>query len=245
MEHYIKDKSIIITGGTSGFGLETARELLAMDGKVVITGRDEARLARAAQTLGSANLLAVQADVTITDHWRCLVEATLARFGRIDVLVNNAGAGVKIAPLEEQTDEQIEASLAINLTGVIKGCREVIRAMKPRGRGHIVNVSSVCANHAWPGWTVYSAAKAGIVLFTRCLHLEMAAWGGKATTVIPAAAITGFKAAANMPATWPAGFPTAADFARTIVQAIDVPDNCVIEELTIWGTEQVKTLSPY
>jgi NADP-dependent 3-hydroxy acid dehydrogenase YdfG len=73
----------------------------------------------------------------------------------------------------------------------------------------------------------------------------MAAWGGKATTVIPDAAITGFKAAADMPATWPAGFPTAADFARTIVQAIDVPDNCVIEELTIWGTEQVKTLSPY
>lgn len=245
MQHYVRDKVIVITGSTSGFGLETARLLLAMGARVVITGREEGRLMKAAQMLGPENLLAVQADVTATDHWRRLIETTVTRFGHIDVLVNNAGAGVKIAPLEEQSDEQIEASLAVNLAGVIKGCREVIQVMKPRGRGHIVNVSSVCADHAWPGWTVYSAAKAGIVIFTRCLHLEMAAWGGKATTVIPAAAITGFKAAANMPATWPPGYPTAADFARTIVQAIDVPDNCVIEELTIWGTEQVKTLSPY
>jgi NAD(P)-dependent dehydrogenase (short-subunit alcohol dehydrogenase family) len=245
VEHFIKDKVIIVTGSTSGFGFETARELLAMGAKVVITGRDAARLNQAAQALGTANVLAVQADATLTEHWRHLVEATLARFGRIDVLVNNAGAGIKIAPLEEQTDEQIEASLAVNLTGAIKGCREVIRAMKPQGRGHIINISSVCAEHAWPGWTVYSAAKAGTVLFTRCLHLEMVAWGGRATTVIPAAAVTGFKSAAAMPATWPAGYPTAADFARTIVQAIDVPDHCVIEELTIWGTEQTKELSPY
>jgi NAD(P)-dependent dehydrogenase (short-subunit alcohol dehydrogenase family) len=245
MKNYVEGKVAIVTGGTSGFGLETARTLLAMGAAVVITGRDEDRLVKATQSLDGEQLLAVRADTTETAHWRHLVETTVARFGRIDVLVNNAGAGVKIAPLEEQADEQIEASLAVNLTGAIKGCREVIRAMKPQGRGHIINISSVCANHAWPGWTVYSAAKAGIVLFTRCLHLEMATWGGKATTVIPAAAITGFKAAADMPATWPAGFPTAADFARTIVQAIDVPDNCVIEELTIWGTEQVKTLSPY
>jgi NADP-dependent 3-hydroxy acid dehydrogenase YdfG len=73
----------------------------------------------------------------------------------------------------------------------------------------------------------------------------MAAWGGKATTVIPAAATTGFKAAANMPVTWPDGYPSAADLARTIVQAIDVPDHCVIEELTIWGTAQTKELNPY
>ena len=245
MQHFIAGKVIIVTGGTSGFGFETARELLAMDAKVVITGRDEERLAQAAQALGTRNLLAVRADVTITEHWQHLVEVTLAHFGHIDVLVNNAGAGIRIAPLEEQTDAQIDASLAVNLTGAIKGCREVLQIMKPQGRGHIINISSVCANHAWPGWTVYSAAKAGIVLFTRCLHLEMAEWGGKATTVIPAAAITGFKAAADMPATWPVGFPSAADFAHTIVQAIDVPDNCVIEELTIWGTEQTKSLNPY
>ena len=216
-----------------------------MGAKVVITGRDQDRLTQAAQEFGLVNLLTVQADVTVTEHWQRLVQATLARFGRIDVLVNNAGAGIHIAPLEEQSDADIAAALDVNLMGVIKGCREVLRAMKPHGRGHIINISSVCADHAWPGWTVYSAAKAGIVIFTRCLHLEMAAWGGKATTVIPAAATTGFKAAANMPVTWPAGYPSAADFARTIVQAIDVPDNCVIEELTIWGTEQTKSLNPY
>ena len=74
MQHFIAGKVIIVTGGTSGFGFETARELLAMDAKVVITGRDEERLAQAAQALGTRNLLAVRADVTITEHWQHLVE---------------------------------------------------------------------------------------------------------------------------------------------------------------------------
>lgn len=108
MQHYIEGKVIIVTGGTSGFGFETARELLAMSAKVVIVGRDEARLAKATQALGPKNLLAVRADVTSTEDWRRLVETTLAHFGRIDVLVNNAGAGIYIAPLEEQSDEQID-----------------------------------------------------------------------------------------------------------------------------------------
>ncbi|MBM4457614.1 MAG: SDR family oxidoreductase [Chloroflexi bacterium] len=245
MKHYIDGKVIIITGGASGFGFETARELLAMGAKVVITGRDQDRLTQAAQEFGSVNLLTVQADVTLTEHWQRLVQATLARFGRIDVLVNNAGAGIHIASLDEQSDADIAAALDVNLMGVIKGCREVLRAMKPNGRGHIVNIASVCASHAWPGWSVYSAAKAGLVLFTRCLHLEIVQWGGKATLVIPAGANTGFGRAAGFGDAPNPARPAAADFARTIVQAIDVPDNCVIEELTIWGTEQTKDLNPY
>lgn len=245
MQHYIAGKVVIVTGGTSGFGLETARELLAMGAKVVITGRDDVRLAEAARSLEHAECLPVRADATVVADWRRLVDTTVGHFGRIDVLVNNAGGGVHIAPLEDQSDAEIEASLALNLSGVIKGCREVIRVMKPQGGGHIINIASVCADHAWPGWSVYSAAKAGLVLFTRCLHLEMAAWGGKATTVIPASAMTGFKTAANLSPHWPPGYPAPEDFARTIVHAIDVPEHCVIEELTIWGTEQVKELNPY
>ena len=85
-----------------------------------------------------------------------------------------------------------------------------------------------------------------MVGFTRCLHLEMAAWGGKATSFVPGAARTNFCDAAGIANDWLDGYPDGHDFARTLVHCIDVPDNSVIEEVNIWGTKQVKEmLNPY
>ena len=246
MKHYVKNKVVIITGGTSGFGLSAAKILLEMGAKVVITGRNEKRLKAAEKKLASKNLLAVQADAVKTADWKKLVAATLKRFRRIDVLVNNHGAGVKIANVEEMEDAAIDEALAINIGSVIKGSREVIPAMKKQGRGHIVNVSSGCAYHGWPKWGTYTAAKAGMVVFTRCLHLEMAEWGGKATSFIPGAARTNFCKAAKLDDSWMSGYPGAEEYARTLVHCIDVPENTVIEEVNLWGTKQVKEgLVPY
>lgn len=239
MKNYAQNKVIIITGGSSGFGLAAAQMLLEMDAKVVITGRDAARLRAAEDRLKHPDLLAVRADAVKTGDWKTLVKQTMDRFGRIDVLVNCHGAGVKIAEVEDMDDDHLEAAIDVNLTSVIKGCREVIPIMKAQHRGHIVNVASACAYHAWPKWGVYSAAKAGLVVFTRCLHLEMTPWGGKATSFIPAAARTGFCAAAGLDDGWMEGYPDAEDFARTLVHCIDVPDNTVIEEVNVWGTKQV------
>ncbi|MCU0963134.1 MAG: SDR family oxidoreductase [Pirellulaceae bacterium] len=246
MKHYVRDKIVIITGGSSGFGLETARLLLELQASVVITGRDPQRLAAAAEDLASDRLVAVQADAVRTADWQKVIHAARDRFGRVDVLVNNHGAGIKIAPVENLDDGDLETILDVNLTSVIKGCREVIKVMKPQGSGQIVNVSSGCAHYSWPQWAVYTAAKAGMVGFTRCLHKEMAEWGGKATCFIPGAARTGFCDAAGIPTDWQEGYPDAADFARTLVHCIDIPDNCVIDEAIIWGTRQVKEmLNPY
>ncbi len=247
MEHYVQDKVVIITGGSSGFGLETARILLEMGAKVVITGRNQQRLDNAEKDLGpSGRLLAVQADAVDTAAWKTLIDATLAKFSRIDVLVNNHGAGIKIAPTEEMEDDDIQAVLDANIISVIKGCREVVRAMKKQGSGHIVNVSSACASRSWANWSVYTAAKAGMIGFTRCLHLEMAEWGGKATNFVPGAARTGFCDAVGIESDWLDGFPGAAEFARTLVHCIDVPENCVIEEVNIWGTRQItEMLNPF
>ena len=246
MKNYVKDKVIIITGGSSGFGLAAAGLLLEMGGKVVITGRNPERLATAEKELASSNLLAVQADAVSTADWKRLVQKTNERFGAIDVLVNNHGAGVNIAEVDQQDDATIQNVLDVNLISVIKGCREAIPAMKARGGGHIVNVSSGCAYHGWPKWGVYTAAKAGLVVFTRCLHLEMAEWGGKATSFIPGAARTNFCGAAKIDDAWLDGYPTAEDFARTLVHCIDVPAGTVIEEVNLWGTRQVKEmLVPY
>jgi NAD(P)-dependent dehydrogenase (short-subunit alcohol dehydrogenase family) len=240
---YVKDKVIVITGGSSGFGREAARMLLARGAKVTITGRDAQRLAAAAKELKHENLLAVRADAVRTEDWQDLIRRVLARFGRLDVLVNNHGAGVKIAPTAEMDDASIQETLDINLASVIRGCREAVPVMKKQGRGHIINVSSACAYHSWPAWGAYTAAKAGLVAFTRCLHLEMLEWGGKATNFIPGAARTNFCKAAKVDDSWLEGYPSAEDFARSLVQCVDVPDNCFIEELNVWGVKQA--ISPF
>ncbi len=246
MKHYVKDRVVIITGGSSGFGLETARILLEMNAMVVITGRTKERLDRAEKDLNHKNLFAVQADAVKTADWKTLIAKTLDRFGRIDVLVNNHGAGVKIAEVVNMNDEDIQTVLDINLISVIKGCREITPIMKKQGSGHVVNVSSACAHHSWPSWSVYTAAKAGLVGFTRCLHLEMAEWGGKASSFVPGAARTGFCDAAGIDSSRLEGYPDAYDFARTLVNTIDVPENSFVEEVSIWGTKQVKEmLNPF
>ncbi len=246
MQNYVKDKVIIITGGSSGFGLESARILLEMNARVVITGRNSERLNEAAKVLASDDVLAVQADAVQTADWHKLLQATLDRFGCLDVLVNNHGAGVKITPLENLSDEEIRTILDINLTSVIKGSREAVKVMKLQERGHIVNVSSGCAHYSWPQWATYTAAKAGLIGFTRCLHKEMTEWGGKATSFVPGAARTNFCDAAGIETEWLEGYPDSHDFARTLVHCIDVPDHCVIDEAIIWGTKQVKEmLNPY
>jgi NAD(P)-dependent dehydrogenase (short-subunit alcohol dehydrogenase family) len=244
---YVRGKVVIVTGGSSGFGLEAARLLLEQEAKVVITGRDEGRLRSAAAELaGGDRLLTHQADAAVAGDWPRLIDRTLERFGVLDVLVNNAGAGVRIAPIEEMDDRSIAETLNTNLAGVIFGCREAVRAMRPRGKGLIVNVASCCCHYSWPNWSVYTAAKAGLVGLTKCLCKEMLAWGGRASLFVPAAARTNFCQAANLDESWQAGFPDAKDFARALLHIIDQPDHCVIQELSIWGTEQVKTmLNPY
>jgi len=242
MKNYIRGKVVIVTGGTSGFGLSAAELLLEQDAKVVITGRNPERLQAAEKQLAHDQLLAVRADAVSTADWKETIRQTLERFGRIDVLVNNHGAGVKIADVEQMSDEDIQTVIEINLTSVIKGCREVIPVMKRQGSGQIIKVSSGCAYHGWPKWAIYTAAKEGMVGFTRCLHLEMSEWGGKATSFIPGAARTSFCQAAGIDDSWLEGFPSAEDFARTLVHCIDVPDDSFIEEVNIWGTKQVKQM---
>lgn len=181
----------IVTGGGSGFGRGIAEALSAAGAKVWITGRNREKLFAAAEEIG---VQAFVADASDGEDWNRL----LAEVGDVDVLVNNAGFGGKIAPLTEQEDSDIAAVVATNLTGAILGASRVARIMAKRRRGVIVNISSVCALHAWPGWSVYTAAKAGVLKFSHALHTEMRPYGVRVSCLIPSWGQTDFNRAAGI-----------------------------------------------
>ena len=188
----LKDKKAVVTGGGSGYGAGIAAALVAAGAKVWITGRDAAKIERTAAAIGATPIVA---DVTRGEDW----DRVFAAVGEVDVLVNNAGAGVKIADVAEQSDAEIAESVSVNLTGAIMGCARAAKLMKARGTGGaIVNISSVCARHAWPGWGVYTAAKAGLLKFSHALHTELRPHGVKVTCVIPSWGRTGFNRAAEI-----------------------------------------------
>ena len=187
----MKGKRAIVTGGGSGYGKGIAAALVAAGAEVWITGRNRTKLEAAAQEIGAK---AIVADVTRGADW----DRVFAAAGDVDVLVNNAGFGGKIAPVAEQGDVDVESVIAANLTGAILGCSRAAKRMAQRKAGAIVNISSVCALHAWPGWSVYTAAKAGLLKFSHALHTEMRPFGVKVTCVIPSWGQTDFNRAAGI-----------------------------------------------
>lgn len=184
-------KRIVVTGGGSGYGRGIAAAFVSAGAKVWITGRDVAKIARTAKEIGATPIVA---DVTSGADW----DRVFDEVGNVDVLVNNAGAGGKIAPLAEQGDADIAAAVAVNLTGAMLGAARAAKIMSGRKSGMIVNISSVCAIHAWPGWSVYTAAKAGLLKFSHALHTEMRPFGVKVTCVIPSWGQTDFNRAAGI-----------------------------------------------
>ncbi len=186
----------IVTGGSAGYGVGIA-EVFRDDGiEVYITGRDQGKLDRTASRLG---VRPVRADVTEPDDWDRLFEQVLAEHGRVDYLINNAGAAIKVAPLTELSDAEILATLAVNLTGAILGSKRAATVMKDQGTGPIVNIGSVVSVEAWPEFTVYSAAKGGLHQFTKCLYNELRDVGARATLIVPSWGPTEFAAAAGLP----------------------------------------------
>lgn len=187
----LSNSNILVTGGTDGYGRGIAAVLVRAGARVTVTGRSEAKLDAVARELG---VRAIRADVASGADW----DRVLAETGPLDVLVNNAGAGGRIAPVAEQTDAEIESTIATNLVGAMLGCRRVGAQMAKRGHGTIVNVSSVCALYAWPGWSVYTAAKAGLAKFSHGLYTELRPHGVRVTCLTPSWGQTGFNKAAGI-----------------------------------------------
>ncbi len=178
-------QTAIVTGSATGIGEAIARRLARAGAAVAVADLNLDGAAETARSIGG-DAFAVQIDITNAASVAKAVGEVLARRGRIDILVNNAGIAGKAAPLWEQTEEDWQKIIAVNLTGVFLCCRAVIPHMRERKYGRIVNIASIAGKEGNPNMTGYSATKAGVIGFTKSLGKEVATEGICVNAVAPA-----------------------------------------------------------
>ena len=231
----VKDRIVLITGGSQGYGKAAARAFVQAGATVVIAARGEEQLQKARRDTGCAGIIAM--DVTRPEDWENQALSHIERhYGRLDVLINNVGGGVVITELPEQTIEQIDRSIALNLSSAIYGSRAFVSMMKRQQSGTIINVASACAKHAWPGWTVYAAAKWGVLGFSKNLYVELQPYGVRVSCIIPGAGATDFMKHAgeqNMNMRL-----QAEDIGQAMLSICNLPEHVVVEEMIVWGIDQ-------
>jgi len=181
-------KTVLITGCSSGIGRAVAHRFAKAGWNVVATMRDPGQ---AGDLAGLSPVFVHALDVTDQASVRAAVDATLERFGRIDVLVNNAGFGL-FGPFETASDAAIERQFATNVFGVFNVTRAVLPALRQQGAGVIVNVASVGGLTTLPFNSLYSATKYAVVGFTEALNHELAQFGIQAKFVAPGGVATDF-----------------------------------------------------
>lgn len=178
-------KVSIVTGAAMGIG-EAAVRLMAREGsKVVISDINEAKGRAVAESIGE-NALFIQHDVSEEDRWIAAIEKTVSTFGRLDVLVNNAGI-VQVSDVEETTMAEWRAVHAVHMDGTFLGCKHAIPAMRKSGGGSIVNISSTAAIGGYPKVFAYSASKGAIRAMTKSIavHCAQLKYGIRCNSVHP------------------------------------------------------------
>src|SRR5947209_4892520 len=175
----------IVTGGSRGIGPYIAEALVRQGAKVALVARSEPELEAKALRLSEsgAEVVAFAADVTSPAERRELIDAVQRRLGPVDVLVNNAGGDLQ-REFHNLTEDEIHSVLELNLTSAVVLARLVLPSMLERGRGHIVNVSSMAGRVSFPYTEAYAAAKDGLIAFTRVLRADYRARGVSGSTLI-------------------------------------------------------------
>jgi len=178
MSEFLKGKVAVITGGSRGLGKAMALALAAEGVSIALAARDETAMADVARQIEAAGAQAACFPTDVTDEASVskLFEGVLARFGGVDILINNAGINIR-KPVHEFTLEEWRRVNDTNVTSVFLLCRAFVPVMKGKGYGRIVNMTSIMGHVSLPGRTAYSTSKSALLGFTRALALELATEG--------------------------------------------------------------------
>jgi 3-oxoacyl-[acyl-carrier protein] reductase len=241
-EASFKGQVAVITGGSSGIGLAIARAVAAEGMAVVIAAREPARLKQAAAELAAlssaasknrgAAVLAVPADVAKAGDVARLIEQATARFGRIDLLVNNAGI-YREGDVDELTEQEWDDVQAVNLKGAFLCTKAVLPVMKRQRSGYVVNIASVAGKTGFGGSSAYCASKFGMVGLTESLLEEGVSHNIRATVICPGYVATPMVEDAPVPAS---EMIPPEDIGRLVVGLLTLAPVTVIKEIVVQRT---------
>ena len=244
MTQGIENKVVVITGGSSGLGAETARHLVKAGAKVVLGARRLDRLQALAKELGLGAESIVQTDVTNRAQVQALVDHAVSAHGCIDVMLNNAGV-MPLSPLEMLRVDEWDQTIDVNVKGVLYGIAAALPYMKQKKSGQIINVSSVAGHLVSGGGVVYSASKFAVRAISEGLRKEVKAYNIRSTILSPGAVDTELPASTKaegmtqaMHAFYERNAIPASSFARCVLFAIGQPEEVDINEILFRPTRQ-------
>ena len=226
---------VVITGAGRGLGASLPRAFAAEGASVVLGARTTPEIDTLASELGNA--LAVQTDVRVAEDVARLVDAAVTEFGRIDVMINNAGVAV-YGPADAPTPDDVDLMIDTNVKGTIHGCIAAFRVMKAQRHGLIVNIGSISGKWHLPNESVYGASKWAITGYSGVLREEAAAFGVRVTCVSPGGIDTPFWKSME---TWPfpegiepeRDFLDPAEVARAVVDVARLSDRTNVPEIVL------------
>ncbi|MGF9567499.1 SDR family oxidoreductase [Neorhizobium sp. BT27B] len=240
----IKDKVVLITGGSTGIGAEVARTLAAKGAKVAIAARRQDKLdaVRAEIAAQGGDIRAYVMDVTDKHQVKAVVEAVVQDFGRLDVIINNAGI-MPIRPMSEVNTDEWDAMIDVNIKGTLYGIAAALPLFLAQQSGHIINLSSVAGIKVFaPGGTVYSGTKFAVRAISEGLRIEVGS-AVRVTSIEPGAVESDLKLGTTGTARdtvhgfYEQAIP-ASSVARAIAFAIEQPDDVDINAIVIRPTVQ-------
>lgn len=220
MKKELRGQVAIVTGGSKGIGLGIARALVSAGVHVAITGRGVSSLVEAKselESLSGGQVMTLAVDVRDHLAMQAAVNDVVSRFGGLDVVVNNAGVGTFV-PVSEMTHEAWTALIDTNLTGVFNACHAAIPALRARGGGYIINISSLAGRNSFVGAAAYCASKAGLNAFSETLMLEVRHDNIRVTCIAPGSVATGFSGSAESGADWKIAPADIGDIVRDLLE---------------------------
>ena len=244
MTQGIENKVVVITGASSGLGEAAARRLARDGAKLVLGARRLDRLQSLAAELSLGEGAAVQTDVARFDEVKRLVDHAVAKHGRIDVILNNAGL-MPHSPLERGKVEDWDRMIDVNIKGVLYGIAAALPHMKAQKSGHIINVSSVAGHKVGPGSAVYSATKHAVRVLSEGLRQEVKPYNIRTTIISPGAveselpdSVTEPDIAAGVRERYAKWAIPATSFASMVAFAMSQPEDVDVNEILFRPTRQ-------